>query len=174
MKKYFYVLLIITVLFTGVGITGMRGPYEGRYSNRDRQQQFIGIELGAIFIERFAEDSDAGPENGPLKTSAYGKVRQTVAYHSWEASAHLSNSALDFYGNWAGYADVPNKRPDTDSSNPDFQGTVDEDFSRSDTDWWAHLNISETIEESDAWATINAKQVFNVRHDWSSYAHVPF
>lgn len=40
MKKYYCVLLIVT----GVVITGMRCPVDGRQSNRDKQETAMGVE----------------------------------------------------------------------------------------------------------------------------------
>lgn len=63
--------------------------------------------------------------------------------------------------------------PHTDSD-PDYTGTVDKDFSRSDTDWWELLDTDETIDDCSAWATIDGRDPFLVKSSYSSYSHVPF
>ena len=141
----------------------MRGPDNGRDSNRDYQRESYPLGSDENWVKRVGIDSDLDLEDGPLKTNAFGKAEQTIAYHRWEASSNLSNNDSEFYGNWEGYADVPHKRPDTES-NPQYQGTVDEDFSRSDTDWWEYLNTDETIDDCQAWASImeNTYLVLNI------------
>ncbi len=180
MKNYFYVSLIITVLFVSMFITGMRGSHDGRWQNRDFQNVVRGIAIGSISLEAIGRDSDHSPENGPLKTSANGMVTNTLSWHQWEASSWLSNKSKQHYGNWAGYADVPNKRPDTDAAladdegNTGYQGKVNESFSRSDTDWWEYLNLADTLEECEAWASIDAQEFLNFKHSWYSHSEVPF
>ena len=69
MKKYFWVLLIIALLFTGVGITLMRGPDNGRDSNRDYQRESYPLGSDENWVKRVGIDSDLDLEDGPLKTN---------------------------------------------------------------------------------------------------------
>lgn len=182
MKKYFCVFLTIALLLTLADITlSERGYDNGRWTNRDKQvEYYYQTYLNEDYTERIARDSDGDEANddddyaySPLTTSCDTEARQTLAYHKWSASANLSNSNPHFYGGWEGYADVPNQKPDK-GYNPTYTGTVDEDFSRSDTDWFAYLDTNESIKGCRAYAIINGKDLFNFKRSYSSYAHIPF
>ena len=182
MKKYFCVFLTIAFILTGIGITlSERGFDNGRWNNRDEQDEnYRQTYLNEDYTERIARDSDGDAANNdddydysPLTTSAYGKARQTLAYHNWSASSSVSNSDPDFYGSWSAFADVPNTDPDEDS-NPGYTGTVGRSFSRSDTDWFAYLDTNDSINDCRAWAYIDGKDLFNAKLSHYSYANISF
>ena len=136
--------------------------------------------MGDVRTQRYGYDSDEGdgPDadedpDGPLTTYSHSETTQNNWYHRWHASSSLSNSEPLLSGSWAGYADVPNQRPDTDSD-LEYFGTVDEDFSITDTDWFECLNTKNTIDDCEAWATIDGKHALNIKMSYSSHAHVPF
>lgn len=172
--------LTIAFVFTGIGITlSERGFDNGRWNNRDYQDEhYYQTYLNEDYTERIARDSDGHADNedddyaySPLTTSAYGKTRQTLAYHRWSASSSFSNTDPNLYGNWAGFADVPNKRPDTDSD-PQYRGTVGEGFSRADIDWFSYRDTNETINDCKAWADISGRDILAPKFRYYSYANI--
>lgn len=179
MKKSFCVFLIIALTLIGVSITfSWRGFDNGRWTNRDDQIEdpgnMIGVDgFGAAWIRRVGRDSDKNPDDGPLKTESIGRTYQSLVYHHWYASCTLSNDdpALT-KGNWHGYADVPNKDPDTDYKYK-VDGEVDKDFSRGDIDWFADHDPGDTIDDCSAWASIDMFDAAN-NISYDSYSHVPF
>lgn len=181
MKKSFCVFLIIALTLIGESITfSWRGFDNGRWTNRDDQNETSGgmlapyIDAGSsIWTRRVGRDSDKNWKNGPLKTKSIGKTEQYLMYHSWSASCELSNSdpALT-KGHWHGYADVPNKDPD-EGYKYKVDGVVNESFSRDDTDWFAHHDPDDTIDDCSAWASISMFDAAN-NISYDSYSHVPF
>ena len=177
MKKYVFSFFLVLLIFCGTVTTlSFRGFDNGRWTNRDKQEEKSGIEgfftESSVYTKRIGEDSDAAGGD-PLETEAFGKARQTFFYHMWEAKCMLRNKNKRVHGRWSGYADVPNKEPDTDEDF-NYRGKVKKNFKRSDQDWWLiDGNTIESVNSCVARAEIDGYDPCK-KIAYDSVSHVPF